>query len=94
MKVTIRMPETVAVLVDDDGEPRLWGEGDEYNLSVFGDYWSAYRDAGSKTLKIKEISQQELEELLRGRWSGVTHLVYHPHVSGYQLSKDSVLETA
>ena len=92
-QVTITLPETVAVLVDDDGEPRLWGEEGEHNLSVFGDYWRAYRNPGSKSLKIKELSREELKDLLRGPWQEVTHVVYRPAADLFMVSKETIIES-
>jgi hypothetical protein len=91
-QVAITLPERVAVLVGDDDRPRLWGEEGEYNLSVFGDYWRAYRDAGSKSLKIKELSLGELEDLLRGPWQEVRHIVYHPAADAFMISKEGIME--
>jgi hypothetical protein len=90
-QVTITLPERVAVLVGDDEKPQLWGEEGERTLSVFGDYWRAYRDAGSKTLKIKELSREELEDLLRGPWQEVTHVVYFPAADGFAVSKERII---
>ena len=91
-QVAITLPETVAVLVGDDDQPRLWGEEGERTLSVFGDYWRAYRDAGSESLKIKELSRAELEDLLRGPWQEVTHIAYFPAADAFVVSKERILE--
>ena len=90
-EVTIMLPERVALLVGDDDKPQLWGEEGVYNLSVFGDYWRAYRDAGSKTLKIKELSREELKDLLRGPWQEVTHVGYFPVADGFTVSKERII---
>ena len=91
-EVTITLPERVALLVGDDDKPQLWGEEGERNLSVFGDYWRAYRDAGSKSLKIKELSRAELKDLLRGPWQEVTHVVYFPAADAFMVSRERIIE--
>ena len=91
-EITITLPETVAVLVDDDGKPRMWGEEGERTLSVYGDYWRARRDPGSESLKIKELSREELTDLLRGPWQEVTDIAFFPLADAFVVPKETIIE--
>lgn len=90
----VSMSGVVYVFVDDAGEPNVWGPAGEANVSVFGDFWRARRDPGAKTFHIRALSQEDLKELLRGRWEHITHVVYHPAADGYQVSRETILERA
>ena len=70
--------EPLYLFVREDGSPAVYGSADEVNLSVFGDFWRARRDPGAKTLRIMAVTQEDLRELLRGPWSDITHVMYHP----------------
>jgi hypothetical protein len=93
MGETITMAEVLYVPVDDEGEPKRWGREDEYIISVFGDFWRTHRSPESKGKQIRALAPEDLQELLRGRWSDVTHISYRPSANGYIKSRDNVLET-
>ena len=89
---TVTMAEVLFVPVDDEGEPKRWGREDEYIISVFGGFWRARQSPESKGKQIRAFAQEDLQELLRGRWSDVTHISYRPSADGYIKSRDDVLE--
>ena len=93
-KIEMGEHEPLYVFVKPDGAPSVWGHHDEVNMTVFGDFWRAKRDPGSKTNEIRALTQDDLRTLLRGRWSHVTHLVYRPAADGYQVSKETLFQTA
>jgi hypothetical protein len=93
MAETITMAEVLYVPVDDQGEPYRWGPENEVTVSVFGDFWRAWRSVESKGKAIRALALEDLQDLLRGQWSDVTEIAYHPIGDGYIKSRDTILET-
>jgi hypothetical protein len=89
----ITMAEVVYIPVNDAGEPYCWGEGDEYIISVFGDFWRAWRSPESKGKVIRALALEDLQELLHGPWGDITHVSYRPSADGYIKSRENVLQT-
>ena len=94
MGETITMAEVLYVPVDDQGEPYRWGPEGEVTVSAFGDFWRAWRSPESKGKAIRALSLDDLQELLRGRWSDVTEIAYRPGADGYIKDRDEILQTA
>ena len=42
---------------------------------------------------IRALALEDLQELLRGRWSAVTEIAYRPSATGYIKSRDTILQT-
>ena len=93
MGETITMADVLYVPVDDQGEPYRWGPEGEVTVSAFGDFWRAWRSPESKGKVIRAMALQDLQELLRGRWSDVTEVAYRPGHDGYIKGRDEILET-
>jgi hypothetical protein len=93
MDERVTMAEVLYVPVDDQGEPVRWGPEDEVNVSAFGDFWSAWRSLESRGKVIRAVALQDLQELLRGRWSDVTGVAYHPAFSAYIKGREEILQT-
>jgi hypothetical protein len=91
MGETITMAEVLYVPVDDQGEPYRWGPENEVTVSAFGDFWGARRSPEGKGRVIRALALDDLQELLRGRWSDVTEVAYHPAATGYIKTRDDVL---
>jgi hypothetical protein len=89
----ISMAEVLYVPVDEQGAPYRWGYEDGPAISVFGDFWRAWRSPESKGKAIRALALADLQELLRGPWGDVTHISYHPAADAYLKSKDEVLQT-
>jgi hypothetical protein len=73
----ITMADVLYVPVDDEGEPYRWGPEDEVTITVFGDFWRARNSPQSEGKQIRALAPEDLQELLRRRWSDVTHLAYN-----------------
>lgn len=86
------MSDVVYVLVDDAGKPDGYGEADEANISVYGDFWRAWREPTARSRQIRALAVEDLQELLRDRWSHVTHVIYFPSVTGFQLPRERIFE--
>jgi hypothetical protein len=82
------------VIVDENGEPKVWGEGDEYNLAVYADYQRATSDAEKGEGSLLTLTPDVLKAALEGPWVGsVTHLVYFPaSYHGVQVSTERFAE--
>jgi hypothetical protein len=93
MDERITMAEVLYVPVDDQGEPYRWGPEDEVNVSAFGDFWHARRRPEGKGKAIRALALEDLQELLRGRWSDVTGVAYHPGFSAYIKGREEILQT-
>ena len=91
MGETITMADVLYVPVDDQGEPSRWAPEDEVTVSVFGDFWRARRSPEGKSRSIRALALEDLQELLRGQWSDVTEIAYHPGADGYTKGRDDVL---
>ena len=94
MGETITMPDLLYVPVDDQGEPSrfVWDpeeDGDMVSVSAFGDFWRARRSSEGRA--VRALALEDLQELLRGQWSDVTHIAYTPSGHSYLKSRDSVL---
>jgi hypothetical protein len=95
MGETITMAEVLYVPVDDQGEPPRFAwdpEGDEVTVSVFGDFWRAWRSPQGKGRAIRALAPEDLQDLLRGQWSDVTGIAYHPSATGYIKDRDEILQ--
>jgi len=94
MGETITMAEVLYLPVDDQGESSrlVWDpeDGDMLSVSVFGDLWHAWRSPESKGKAIRALSLEDLQELLRGRWSDVTEIAYRPSADGYIKGRDEI----
>jgi hypothetical protein len=90
----ISMEDPIYVLVDEDGEPYTWGitSEEELNLSVYADFFHACHDHMAEGKEIRALRREELQELLRGRWDDVTHLVYRPAANGYQVTRETFVK--
>jgi hypothetical protein len=93
MVETITMADVLYVPVDDQGEPSRWGPENEVTVSVFGDFWRCWRSVESKGRAIRALSLEDLQELLRGRWSDVTEIAYHPGADGCIKGREEILQT-
>ena len=93
MVETSTMGDVLYVPVDDHSEPYRWGPEGEVTISAFGDFWRCWRSPESKGKVIRALALEDLQELLRGRWSDVTEVAYHPGASGYIKGRDEILET-
>jgi hypothetical protein len=93
MVETITMAEVLYVPVDDHGEPSRWGPEDEVTVSVFGDFWRARHSPEGTGRSIRALALEDLQELLRGQWSDMTEIAYHPSADGYIKGRDEILET-
>jgi hypothetical protein len=93
MGETITMADVLYVPVDDEGEPYRWGPEVEITVSVFGDFWCCRQSPESKGKAIRALALEDLQDLLRGRWSDVTHVTYRPSADGYIKGRNDVLET-
>jgi|SRR5215212_144167 len=93
MGETVTMADVLYVPVDEQGEPSRWSPEDEVNVSVFGDFWRARRSPEAKRRSIRAHSLEDLQDLLRGQWSDVTEIAYHPSADGYIKSRDTILQT-
>jgi len=93
MGETITMADVLYVPVDDQGEPYRWGPENEVTVSAFGDFWHARRRPEGKGKAIRALALEDLQELLRGRWSDVTEVAYHPSATGYIKGRDEILQT-
>jgi hypothetical protein len=93
MDERITMAGVLYVPVDGQGEPYRWGPEDEVVISAFGDFWSAWRSVESKGKVIRALALDDLQELLRGRWSDVTGVAYHPGFSAYIKGREEILQT-
>jgi hypothetical protein len=93
VRETVIWTDPVYVFVDDEGEPAVWGEGEEVNLSVFGDFWKARREPGGRTRTIRALARNDLAEVLRGPWSDISELYYHPSADSYGISTETFMET-
>ena len=91
MGETITMAEVLYVPVDDQGEPYRWGPEGEVTVSAFGDFWRCRQSVQSKGKAIRALSMDDLQELLRGRWSDVTEIAYRPSADGYIKGRDEIL---
>jgi hypothetical protein len=91
MVETITMADVLYVPVDDQGEPYRWGPENEVTVSVFGDFWRARQSVESKGKAIRALGLQDLQELLRDRWSDVTEIAYRPSADGYIKGRDEIL---
>jgi hypothetical protein len=91
---SITMADVLFVPVDEESEPKRWGREEEMIVSVFGDFWRCRQSPESKGKQIRALAPEDLQELLRGRWSDVTHISYRPSADGYIKGRDSVLEMA
>ncbi len=82
------------VMVDVDGEPKVWGEGEEYNVSVYADRVRATRDAERGEGSLMTLTPDVLKAALEGPWAeSVTHLVYFPASNtGVQVSTERFAE--
>src|SRR5215210_3613845 len=85
----------VYVPVNDQDEPArvVWEpeNGLGTTVDVFGDFWRARRSAEGKT--IRALALEDLQELLRDRWSDVTEISYHPAGDGYIKRREDILQT-
>ena len=90
MGETITMAEVLYVPVDDQGEPYRWGPEGEVTVSAFGDFWRCRRSPESKDRVIRALGLEDLQELLRGRWSDVTEIAYRPSADGYIKGRDEI----
>ena len=93
MGETITMADVLYVPVDDQGEPYRWRPEGEVTVTAFGDFWRAWRSVESKGKAIRALALEDLQELLRGRWSDVTGVAYHPGFSAYIKGRDEILQT-
>jgi hypothetical protein len=95
MGETIAWAEVLYVPVDDQGEPSrfVWDPEDGFGVSVdvFGDFWRARQSVTDKGKAIRALALDDLQELLRGQWSDVTEIAYHPSAEGYIKRRDDVL---
>ena len=95
MGETITMADVLYVPVDDQGEPPRfqWDpeDGGGVSVSVFGDFWRVWRSPEGKGRSIRALALEDLQDLLRGRWSDVTEIAYHPGADGYIKGRDDVL---
>jgi hypothetical protein len=93
MGETITMTDVLYVPVDDQGEPYRWGPEGEVTVTAFGDFWRCRQSLESKGKAIRAIALEDLQELLRGRWSDVTEIAYRPSADGYIKGRDEILQT-
>jgi hypothetical protein len=96
MVETMTMAEVLYVPVDDQGEPPRFAwdpqDGLGTTVSVFGDFWRARRSVEGRGRAIRALALDDLQELLRGPWSGVDGIAYHPGADGYIKPRDAILE--
>jgi hypothetical protein len=82
------------VIVDSAGEPVVWGEGEEYNVSVYAsrDMAESHAEAGKGS--VLTLTLEVLKAALDGPWAErVTHVAYHPASNvGVQLSAERFAE--
>jgi len=90
----ISMEDPIYVLVDEDGDPYTWEitSEEEVKLSVYADFFQARHDHKAEGKEIRALRREELQELLRGEWDDVTHLVYHPAANGYQVTRETFMK--
>jgi hypothetical protein len=85
--------ERLYVIVDEDGQPQLWGEGEEYNVSVYADRDGARHEARLAGKDVISLTPDELNAKLEGAWAYITHVVYFPASNvGVQVSADTFKE--
>jgi hypothetical protein len=86
--------ERLYVIVDENGEPKVWGEGEEYNVSVYADCSMATSHAEIGEGSVLTLTPEVLKAALEGLWAErVTHLVYHPASNvGVQVSTERFAE--
>jgi hypothetical protein len=48
---------------------------------------------GARTLAIRALARTDLAELLRGQWSDITELYYHPSADAYGIARETFMET-
>jgi hypothetical protein len=98
MGETITMADVLYVPVDDQGEPSRFAwdpeDGGEVTVDVFGDFRRARQSVAGKGRSIRALALEDLQELLRGQWSDVTGIAYHPSADGYIKGRDDVLGMA
>jgi hypothetical protein len=78
------------VIVDSDGEPAVWGEDDERNVSVYADRHMADSHAEAGEGSVLTLISEVLKAALDGPWAqSFTHLVYFPASNaGVQVSTE------
>jgi len=97
MVETITMADVLYVPVDDQGKPSRFAwdpeDGLGVTVDVFGDFWHAWRSPQGKGRSTRALALEDLQELLRGRWSDVTEIAYRPSSDGYIKDSDTILQT-
>ena len=85
--------ERLYVVVDGAEEPSVFGEADEYNVSVYADRDGARHEARLVGKEAMTLTPDELKAKLEGAWADVTHVVYFPASNvGVQVSTDRSIE--
>ena len=85
--------ERLYVIVDEDGQPQLWGEGEEYNVSVYADRDGARHEARLAGKDVISLTPDELKAKLEGAWAYITQIVYFPSSNvSVQVSTDRFIE--
>ena len=85
--------ERLYVIVDENDQPQLWGEDEEYNVSVYADRDGARHEARLAGKDIISLTPEELNAKLEGAWAHITHVVYFPASNvGVWVSADTFKE--
>jgi hypothetical protein len=85
--------ERLYVVVDGAEEPSVWGEADEYMVSVYADRDLARHDARAAGKGAIALTPEELKAKLEGPWADITQVVYFPASNvGVQVSTDRFRE--
>jgi hypothetical protein len=81
------------VVVDHAELPSVWGDTDEYNVSVYADRDGARHEARLAGKDVISLTPDELKAKLEGAWAYITHIVYFPASTvGVQVSPDRFIE--
>lgn len=87
------MSAVVYVLADPAGEPPMCTGRRTRPTSLYtaasGAHGAIRRRRGAR---FRAFALEDLQEMLRGPWSHVKHVIYFPSVSGFLLSRERIFE--
>jgi hypothetical protein len=67
------------VIVDEEGQPLRYGEGEDYTVAVYADRLRATRDTERAEASLLTLTPEVLKVALEGPWAeSITHVVYNP----------------